>query len=87
MPNGDIVTGCSDAIVRIFSADESRQLPSEELKAYDDQVASQALPAQQVGDVKKSDLPGLGALSTPGSSFAVRKSILLIRLLRRQEAG
>ena len=87
MPNGDIVTGCSDAIVRIFSADESRQLPSEELKAYDDQVASQALPAQQVGDVKKSDLPGLEALSTPGSSFAVRKSILLIRLLRRQEAG
>lgn len=66
MPNGDIVTGCSDAIVRIFSADESRQLPSEELKAYDEQVASQALPAQQVGDVKKSDLPGLEALSTPG---------------------
>ncbi|EPS96818.1 hypothetical protein FOMPIDRAFT_1038034 [Fomitopsis schrenkii] len=66
MPNGDIVTGCSDAIVRIFSSDESRQLPSEELKAYDEQVASQALPAQQVGDVKKSDLPGLEALSTPG---------------------
>lgn len=71
MPNGDIVTGCSDAIVRIFSADESRQLPSEDLKAYDDQVASQALPAQQVGDVKKSDLPGLEALSTPGSSLTI----------------
>ncbi|KZT71268.1 phospholipase A-2-activating protein [Daedalea quercina L-15889] len=66
MPNGDIVTGCSDGVVRIFSHDESRQLSGEELKAYDEQVASQALPAQQVGDVKKSDLPGVEALSTPG---------------------
>ncbi|TFY60426.1 hypothetical protein EVJ58_g5154 [Rhodofomes roseus] len=67
MPNGDIVTGCSDGVVRIFSHDDSRQLPGEEQKAYDDQVASQALPAQQIGDVKKSDLPGLEALSSPGN--------------------
>ncbi|KAH9930746.1 phospholipase A-2-activating protein [Fomitopsis serialis] len=67
MPNGDIVTGCSDGVVRIFSHAESRQLPSEELKAYEDQVASQTLPAQQIGDVKKSDLPGLEVLSTPGN--------------------
>lgn len=71
MPNGDIVTGCSDAIVRIFSADLSRQLPGSELKAYDDQVASQALPAQQVGDVNKADLPGLEALSTPGTPLTL----------------
>ncbi|KZT09614.1 PFU-domain-containing protein [Laetiporus sulphureus 93-53] len=66
MPNGDIVTGCSDGVVRIFTAEESRYLPAELLKAYDEQVANQALPAQQVGDVKKSDLPGLEALSQPG---------------------
>ncbi|KAI0949929.1 hypothetical protein AcV7_008555 [Taiwanofungus camphoratus] len=66
MPNGDIVTACSDGVVRIFSAAEERWLPGDQLQAYEHQVASQALPAQQVGDVKKSDLPGLEALSQPG---------------------
>lgn len=66
MPNGDIVTGASDGIVRIFSEAEERWASAEDLKAYDDLVASQALPAQQIGDVNKSDLPGPEALSTPG---------------------
>jgi len=68
MPNGDIVSGCSDGIVRVFSESEERWATAEGLKNYDDQVASQALPAQQVGDVKKSDLPGLEALTIPGMS-------------------
>jgi phospholipase A-2-activating protein len=71
MPNGDIVSGCSDGIVRVFSASEERWASEEELKAYDDKVATQALPAQQVGDVKKNDLPGLGALTIPGASILV----------------
>ena len=66
MPNGDIVTGCSDSVVRVFSNDEARWASVEELKAYDDKVAAQALPAQQVGDVKKSDLPGPEALAEQG---------------------
>jgi len=66
MPNGDIVSGCSDGIIRVFSASEERWASAETLKEYDDHVASQALPAQQVGDVKKSDLPGPEALNTPG---------------------
>jgi phospholipase A-2-activating protein len=68
MPNGDIVTGCSDGVVRVFSTVEDRWASAEDLKAYDDQVASQALPSQQIGDVKKSDLPGPEALLTPGMS-------------------
>lgn len=68
MPNGDIVTGCSDGVVRVFSAQEGHWAPADQLKAYDDLVASQALPAQQVGDVKKSDLPGPEALVEPGAS-------------------
>ncbi|KAF4615497.1 hypothetical protein D9613_002740 [Agrocybe pediades] len=66
MPNGDIVSGCSDGVVRIFSESEDRWASADELKAYDAQVASQALPTQQVGDVKKSDLPGTEALNVPG---------------------
>ena len=68
MPNGDIVTGCSDGIVRVFSAQEEHWAPADQLKAYDDLVASQALPSEQVGDVKKSDLPGPEALVQPGVS-------------------
>ena len=67
LPNGDIATGASDGIVRVFSAAEERWAPEDKLKAYDEQVAGSALPADQVGDVKKSDLPGPEALSTPGA--------------------
>jgi phospholipase A-2-activating protein len=66
MPNGDIVTGASDGVVRVFSEVEERWTSPQELKAFDDLVASQALPSQQVGDVRKSDLPGPEALSIPG---------------------
>jgi phospholipase A-2-activating protein len=68
MPNGDIVSGCSDGVVRVFSESEERWASPQDLKEYDDKVAGQALSSQQVGDVKKSDLPGLDALNTPGTS-------------------
>ncbi|GLB34723.1 putative PFU (PLAA family ubiquitin binding) [Lyophyllum shimeji] len=66
MPNGDIVSGASDGVVRIFSSSEERWASESDLKEYDERVASQALPSQQIGDVKKSDLPGLEALDAPG---------------------
>ena len=68
LPNGDIVSGTSDGIVRVFSAAEERWASAEQLQAYDHEVASQALPSHQVGDVKKSDLPGLEALNNPGTT-------------------
>jgi len=66
MPNGDIVSGCSDGIVRVFSASEERWASQGDLQAYDKSVASQALPSQVVGDVKKTDLPGVDGLAAPG---------------------
>ena len=69
MPNGDIVTGASDGVVRVFAAVEGRWASEADLKEYDGQVASQALPSQQIGDVKKSDLPGPEALDTPGKKL------------------
>ena len=66
MPNGDIISGSSDGIVRVFSESEERWATASELKALEDQISSQSLPSQQVGDVKKSDLPGPEALSIAG---------------------
>ena len=43
MPNGDIVSGSGDGVIRIFSASEERWASSEDLAAYDQQVASQSL--------------------------------------------
>ena len=71
LPNGDIVSGCSDRVVRVFSVAEERWLPEADLKLYDEQVANQTLPSQQIGDVKKSDLPGLEALNVPGKWLMV----------------
>ncbi|KAJ3722797.1 phospholipase A-2-activating protein [Lentinula guzmanii] len=75
MPNGDIISGCSDGVVRVFTEAEDRWASSEELKAYDDMVASQALPSQQVGDIKKSDLGGTEALNVPGKKPGDTKMI------------
>ncbi|KAF5358106.1 hypothetical protein D9756_001377 [Leucocoprinus leucothites] len=75
MPNGDIVSGCSDGVVRLFSASKERWASEQDLKEYEDHVASQALPSQQIGDVKKSDLQGPEALSTPGKKSGEVKMI------------
>ncbi|TFK30205.1 phospholipase A-2-activating protein [Coprinopsis marcescibilis] len=75
LPNGDIVSGTSDGVVRVFSAAPERWAPEEEVKAFEEEVANQALPAQQVGDVKKSDLPGPDALLNPGKKSGEVKMI------------
>lgn len=66
MPNGDIVSGCSDGVVRVFSESESRWASAEALKEYEQILASQALPSQRVGDINKEQLPGSEALNVPG---------------------
>ena len=60
------MSGCSDHVVRIFSVAKGRWLPETDQNIYNEQVANQTLPSQQIGDLKKSDLPGPEALNTPG---------------------
>lgn len=43
MPNGDIVSGTSDGIVRVFSCSEDRWASVGDLKAYEEQVSSQTI--------------------------------------------
>ncbi|KAG8217652.1 WD-40 repeat-containing protein [Butyriboletus roseoflavus] len=75
MPNGDIVSGCSDGVIRVFSNSEDRWASEADRKAFEDQVSNQALPSQQVGDVKKADLSGPEALVTPGKKAGEVKMI------------
>ena len=66
MPNGDIVSGCSDGVVRVFSQHKERWASADMLKDYEDTLASQALPSQQVGDINKEQLQGTEGLNIPG---------------------
>ncbi|KAJ3262722.1 hypothetical protein HDU77_000238 [Chytriomyces hyalinus] len=67
LENGDIVTGGSDAVVRIFTTNPERAASLNEVKAYDDSVAKHQIPSNQVGDVDKTKLPGLERLANPGT--------------------
>ncbi|KAI9571401.1 WD40-repeat-containing domain protein [Boletus coccyginus] len=75
MPNSDIVSGCSDGIVRVFSNSKDRWASEADRKTFEDQVSNQALPSQQVGDVKKADLPGSEALIAPGKTAGEVKMV------------
>ncbi|KAF9916886.1 hypothetical protein BX616_002534 [Lobosporangium transversale] len=66
LPNGDIVSGGSDGFVRVFTRNPERVANAETLKAYEEENAAASIPSNQVGDIKKDDLPGPEALQVPG---------------------
>lgn len=56
LPNGDIVTGASDGVVRIFSASPDRYADVETQQQYDEAVANTQLNAEQeLGGIKISE--------------------------------
>ncbi|KAI1419763.1 ubiquitin homeostasis protein lub1 [Xylaria sp. FL1777] len=62
--NGDIVSGASDGIVRIFSRSPERVANAETLAHFDESVKSSSIPQQQIGGVNKEKLPGPEFLKT-----------------------
>ncbi|XP_071874817.1 phospholipase A2 activator protein [Bombus fervidus] len=67
LPNGDIVTGSSDGVVRIFTCNPEEYAELEELQEFEQQVASVKLNAQQeLGGIKVKDLPDAKTLLQPG---------------------
>lgn len=55
--NDDVIVGSSDGAIRIFSSDPERYANSETLEAFEKEVASTSLNAQQViGDINKKEL-------------------------------
>ncbi|KAH8293229.1 hypothetical protein KR018_000535 [Drosophila ironensis] len=66
--NGDIVTGCSDGVVRVFSQEPARQASKGIRNAFDLAVATRKSQMnEEIGGVKKSDLPGPEALLSNGT--------------------
>jgi len=56
---GDIVTGASDKIVRVFTRDSSRFADAETIKQFEDSVKASSIPQQQMGEkIEKEKLPG-----------------------------
>ncbi|KAE8553550.1 hypothetical protein EYB25_004932 [Talaromyces marneffei] len=55
---GDIVTGASDRVARIFTKDTSRQADPTIVQQFENAVKESAIPQQQVGNINKEKLPG-----------------------------
>ena len=55
---GDIVSGASDRIVRVFSRNSEKQAEPQVVQAFEDSVKASSIPQEQVGDVNKEKLPG-----------------------------
>ncbi|CAG9765638.1 unnamed protein product [Ceutorhynchus assimilis] len=76
LQNGDIVTGSSDGLVRIFTRDESRYAEESALIKFAEEVeALQRQSVQEIGGVKVSDLPGREALYDPGKRAGQMKMV------------
>jgi len=76
LPNGDIASGASDGVIRVFSADSGRYASQEIQEIFEAELSKLALAAQQeLGGVKLSDLPGPEALFEPGSKDGQTKMV------------
>ena len=62
--NGDIITGASDRIARVFSRDSKRQASPPTIQQFEASVKSSSIPQQQMGNINKEKLPGPGFLQT-----------------------
>ncbi|KAF1925798.1 phospholipase A-2-activating protein [Didymella exigua CBS 183.55] len=56
--NGDIVSGASDKLVRVFTRDQGRYAASTEIEQFNEDVKGSSIPQQTVGNINKEQLPG-----------------------------
>ncbi|KAI8956728.1 PFU-domain-containing protein [Daldinia sp. FL1419] len=56
--NGDIATGASDGVIRVFSRSPDRLASPDTLAHFEESVKSSSIPQQQVGSINKEKLPG-----------------------------
>ncbi|XP_027353628.1 phospholipase A-2-activating protein [Abrus precatorius] len=75
MENGDIVTACSDGVVRIWTVDQDKVADKQELDLYSSQLSQYKSSRKRVGGLKLEELPGLEALKIPGTSDGQTKVV------------
>ncbi|KAF9409483.1 hypothetical protein HW555_011158 [Spodoptera exigua] len=76
LDNGDIVTGSSDGIVRVFTKDPARYADEAALKQFEEDVVKmQAATQQEIGGFKLSELPGPEVLLEPGKADGQTKLV------------
>ncbi|KAJ6927169.1 phospholipase A-2-activating protein-like [Populus alba x Populus x berolinensis] len=75
LENGDIVTACSDGVVRIWTSHQERIADPVDLDSYVSQLSQYKLSRKRVGGLKLEDLPGFEALQIPGTSDGQTKII------------
>ncbi|KAJ4965719.1 hypothetical protein NE237_017568 [Protea cynaroides] len=75
LKNGDIVTACSDGVVRIWTGNNNRIADSLELEAYASQLSQYKCSRKKVGGLKLEELPGLEALQVKGTSDGQTKVV------------
>lgn len=61
-PNGDIIAGSSDKMARIFTRDPKRIADADTLAQFDEMVRGSSIPQQQLGEINKTDMPGVDFL-------------------------
>ncbi|XP_066598418.1 phospholipase A-2-activating protein [Prorops nasuta] len=74
--NGDIISGASDGIIRIFSADPERYADPESLKSYEEQTEAVKIRKKiEHEGIKVDNLPLPSALEQPGKKDGETKMI------------
>ncbi|CAL1530460.1 unnamed protein product [Lymnaea stagnalis] len=66
LPNGDIASGSSDGMIRVFTQASERVASAEILEAHEAALATAPVSSQPLGDIKTEDLPGPESLKKPG---------------------
>lgn len=73
LKNGDIVSGSSDAVVRVFTKDAAAMVDEETQRIYDANVATfRAEKTKDLGGIKVNDLPGPESLLVEGTDGQTR---------------
>ncbi|KAF9684329.1 hypothetical protein SADUNF_Sadunf04G0107000 [Salix dunnii] len=75
LENGDIVTACSDGVVRIWTSDQEMIADLVDLDSYVSELSHYKLSRKRVGGLKLEDLPGLDTLQISGTSDGQTKII------------
>ncbi|XP_054777900.1 uncharacterized protein LOC129285936 [Prosopis cineraria] len=75
LENGDIVTACSDGVVRIWTVNQENVADPQELDLYTSELSQYKSSSKRVGGLKLEELPGLEALKIPGTSDGQTKVV------------